>query len=358
MRCLSLQHRHDFVPCVFAALISLLILPVSAFNYTLIKQELSDKGRLHNSMGGCGNMATGWVRTVFHDFATYNMTDGSGGIDSSVLTTVEANLPDNGAILGGGNVAFFRDQALLYPSVTASDWIVIGAIAGIQACGGPDFRSRFRPGRIDSFTPNDYSLLPDFRMSLTQLQGLFRRMNLTQSEYLTLVIGSHSLGGANMTIGSIGFGQDGSNGKPFDGTPTSFDNDIFKRATTQPLILDSDRQLMNETGAMSLAQLYAGNLTTFFTAYENAFFKMVEMGHKNLGCRLDGKGCTSAQMLDSPIPNQLTTTPLSWLPKKVVTSDTPAVVNVSVSNTTTNSPTVKPFVASGFFNSIPNLAVS
>ncbi|KAJ1537122.1 secretory subunit [Nowakowskiella sp. JEL0078] len=356
MRPLSLMHRLGFGLCFVATLLSLAALPVLAFNYTLIRQELSDNGRLHNSMGGCGNMAIGWVRTVFHDFATYNVTDGSGGIDSSVLTTVEANLPDNGAILGGGNVAFFREQALLYPSVTASDWIVIGAIAGIHACGGPDFRGRFRPGRIDSFTPNDYSLLPDFRMSLAQLQGLFRRMNLTQTEYFTLVIGSHSLGGANMTIGSIGFGQDGSNGKPFDSTPTTFDNDIFKRATANPLILDSDRQLMNDTNAMNLAQLYSGNMTEFFTAYENAFFKMVDMGHQNLGCRLDGNDCTEAQMLDIAIPNQLTTIPSSWLSKKLVSSDTPAVVNISFTNSTNAS--AKTLVASSRTNSIPKFLVS
>ncbi|KAJ1547790.1 hypothetical protein HK096_011325 [Nowakowskiella sp. JEL0078] len=257
-------------------------------------------------------MAKGWLRTSFHDFATYDSVANTGGIDSSIFTVVESSLPDNGAIVGGGNLAFFLNQALTYPSVSASDWIVIGAIAAIQTCGGPDLRGRFRPGRVDKFVPNDVSLLPDFRWPLSKLEDAFKRMNFTQLEYITLVVGSHTLGGANISVGSIGFGQDGSNGKAFDSTQLSFDNQIFKKALTTPMVLDSDNLILGESGAMSLVQLYASNQSAFFDAYAEVYIKMVEMGHSNLGCRLDGVGCTTEQLADTPIPNQIQSIPNAW----------------------------------------------
>ncbi|KAJ3128167.1 hypothetical protein HK098_005067 [Nowakowskiella sp. JEL0407] len=270
----------------------------------------SDLRNIHGSWrGGCGNMAIGWVRTVFHDFATYDSVAKTGGIDASILTVTEETLPDNGAVSKGGNILFFRNQALEHPSVSASDWIVLGGIAGIRACGGPDLRNQFRPGRIDAFEPNDVTLLPDKNWSIEKLKAAFKRMNLTQSEYFTLVLGAHSLGGANMTQGSIGF-ETGPR-FAFDSTPTKFDNGIFVKALTKPLVLASDQKILNETGGMILAKKYATSQAQFFTDFGKIFMKMVDMGH-TLGCRLDGVGCTAAQMVDSSIPNPITKRPSSW----------------------------------------------
>ncbi|KAI8801483.1 heme peroxidase [Cladochytrium replicatum] len=314
--------------------------PVRGYNYTLLKEMAGTNSKLTNAMGTCGAMAIGWVRTVFHDFATFDANATSaehrGGLDASILTETEANIDDNGDIRGGGNIQFFRTWALQHPSVSATDWIVLGGMVALRICGGPDLTPQFRPGRVDSFKANNIELLPNKDMSLDAIHTAFKRMNFTQPEYLTLVLGSHSLGGVNMTSGSPGFGKYPPHS--FDSTPSVFDNNYFVNAIASktdskvlsPYWLPSDDKIGSEPGAAALIQSYAGTTssvaaanTLFKDRYGTVFMKMVDMGH-TLGCPLSGAGCTAAQLVDSNIANSISAIPESWIPAGYQSVPSPA----------------------------------
>ncbi|KAJ3119979.1 hypothetical protein HK098_004981 [Nowakowskiella sp. JEL0407] len=278
----------------------------------------------------CGLMSISWLRLAFHDFGTYNIADKSGGLDGSILTAEEALYSENLPLAADeSNIVLFQQLSVKHPSITPPDWIALGALTAIRKCGGPDLLPKFRPGRVASFTPNNYYLLPHRNSTLTEIQAIYARMGFTDfNDVLTLTIGSHTLGRLNSRLGDADFSK-----KPplqLDSTPNVFDNEVFKsavkfdgnltvsdeRTATNGPQLENDRYLMSHPSAMQIATLYATNQEAFFAAYGDVFMRMLEMGHDNLGCPLGGSatvaGCNTTQIVDTPTPNMLTETPVSW----------------------------------------------
>ncbi|KAJ1554436.1 hypothetical protein HK096_003568 [Nowakowskiella sp. JEL0078] len=259
----------------------------------------------------CGLMSISWVRLAFHDFATYNivcfiLADGTGGLDGSILTTEEAlysgNLP---LATDESNVIFFQRLSLTNPTISAPDWIALSALVAIRKCGGPDLTPYFRPGRVASYTPNNYLILPERNDTLAKIKSEFSRMGFTNfTEVVTLVLGSHTLGRENSRLGDSDYRV-----KPalsLDSTPNIFDNNVFTQAlnfdgnltvsdtyqSTNGPQLENDRQLMTDPEAVR---------------YGKAFLKMLDMSQTNLGCYLYNSSC-----IDEPIANTLTSTPSTW----------------------------------------------
>jgi hypothetical protein len=88
--------------------------------------------------------AAEWVRTSFHDMATYDAATGVGGLDASIQfeTDRAENAGDafNETLLSAVNYFTARSSA--------ADLIALSTVVAVGACGGP--KVPFRAGRVDA----------------------------------------------------------------------------------------------------------------------------------------------------------------------------------------------------------------
>ena len=92
----------------------------------------------------CSRQTAGWVRTMWHDFATYNQNDGSGGVDGSII--FELDRLENTRL--DTPTYYLANKASEY-GVSLADTIALAAIIAIRSCGGP--KIPFYYGRDDAF---------------------------------------------------------------------------------------------------------------------------------------------------------------------------------------------------------------
>ncbi|KAK7013274.1 hypothetical protein R3P38DRAFT_1509227 [Favolaschia claudopus] len=79
---------------------------------------------------GRANVAD-WVRTAYHDMATYNSEDGTGGLDGSIRFAEEQNRPENAGDGFANTMPFVALQASRYISI--ADSIALAAITAIES---------------------------------------------------------------------------------------------------------------------------------------------------------------------------------------------------------------------------------
>ncbi|EEB91335.1 hypothetical protein MPER_10319 [Moniliophthora perniciosa FA553] len=133
-------------------------------------------------------IAAQWVRIAYHDMATHNVDDGTGGLDSSIA--YERDRPEN---IGSGMLASINDFVLFTsPATGLADTIAMGAVIGVAACGGPVVP--FRAGRVDATTAGQPGV-PEPQQDLASHTESFRRQGFTGSEMIALVACGHTLGG-------------------------------------------------------------------------------------------------------------------------------------------------------------------
>ncbi|KAF9477280.1 heme peroxidase [Pholiota conissans] len=142
--------------------------------------------------GSGSPVAAEWLRIAYHDSATYNITDGTGGLDASVY--YELTRTEN---IGGGMATSTADfQASSNKYVSRSDLIALGTVWGVVSCGGPLIP--FRPGRIDATAAGRYGV-PQPQEVLSLATERFRLQGFNQSEMISLVACGHTLGGVRNT---------------------------------------------------------------------------------------------------------------------------------------------------------------
>ncbi|KAF8193460.1 heme peroxidase [Pholiota molesta] len=138
--------------------------------------------------GAPGNTGAQWLRFAYHDVATHNITDGTGGMDASIF--YELDRPEN---VGGGQkltaLDFFA-SATKY--VSRADVIAFGATWAIAACGGPVLK--FRGGRKDAAGPG-LPGVPEPDQPLTTHAEKFRLQGFNATEMIQLVACGHTIGG-------------------------------------------------------------------------------------------------------------------------------------------------------------------
>ncbi|KAI9202701.1 heme peroxidase [Polychytrium aggregatum] len=227
------------------------------------------------SVGAHMTAAAEWVRTAFHDAATYNKNDRSGGLDGSVQfegTREEnlSNLKDSGVPF---NVEFFRQY--MAPGVSLADIIALAAVASVKVCSGPAVPYKY--GRVDATAANEPNLVPLETEHVDKQMDKFARMNFTKEEAIAMVACGHTLGRVHhhnkpKLVPSnkyyTGF---------FDDSYARFDNNIAKNYVNgggnivNPLANpDGPREL----GAMSDADLFASdkNVTIKRLAKSSTYF--------------------------------------------------------------------------------------
>ncbi|KAJ7290710.1 heme peroxidase [Mycena rebaudengoi] len=131
--------------------------------------------------GGSGTGASGrtnaadWIRTAYHDMATHNIADGTGGMDASIRFEEEQTRGENTGDGFSNTLSVLAGSATRYVSV--ADALALGTVIAVEKCGGPQIA--FRGGRVDATEPNNPGVAQGF----------------TQDEMIGLVACGHTFGG-------------------------------------------------------------------------------------------------------------------------------------------------------------------
>ncbi|KAJ3108301.1 hypothetical protein HDU96_007556 [Phlyctochytrium bullatum] len=225
------------------------------------------------------NLAALWLRAAFHDSATYDPATGKGGADGSLNSEEELALPDNTGLPRSMAPRFLVNMAG-NQLMTDADKIALGAVVTVQHCGGPSIP--FRTGRADVFpkAANDYANLARNPLeSLPSVTAKFQALGLSKLDMLVLVSGSHSLGGAHKAITPSVTTETFA---PFDDTPGTFDNNIFRKILQGKCVLPIDCAFAQDADLLPYINLYATNQDAFFTQYAQSMEKMMGLTRSKL----------------------------------------------------------------------------
>ncbi|KAJ7512054.1 L-ascorbate oxidase [Mycena galericulata] len=133
-------------------------------------------------------VAAEWLRLVYHDVATHDISDGSGGLDGSIV--FETDREEN---VGAGMNNTLSDFST-FPNkyVTRSDLIGIATTFAVATCGGPVIP--FQGGRVDANIAGPYGV-PNASDTLQSITNTFAHQGFNVSEMIQLVACGHTLGG-------------------------------------------------------------------------------------------------------------------------------------------------------------------
>lgn len=233
------------------------------------------------SAQGPGRIAAAeWIRTAFHDMATGNVYQGTGGLDASLVFE-----------LGGDNIgpAFETTLTTFAPFLTnrssMSDIIALGIYTAVRSCGGPIVP--IKTGRIDA-TEAGPPGVPLPQNSLYSFQNQFLRTGFNTSQMIAVTACGHTLGvvHAGNFPDIVLPGSAPNDDKLFDST-TKFDEKIASEYvagnSTDPLTVgpakavnkDSDFRVFNADGNATITSL--ADPATFASTCQAMLQKMVEV---------------------------------------------------------------------------------
>ncbi|KAJ6451735.1 heme peroxidase [Mycena sanguinolenta] len=133
-------------------------------------------------------IAAQWLRIAFHDFATYDINTGKGGLDASII--FELDRPQNIGLGQRRSLVDFLGAPTEY--VGMADIIAMGAVMSVFGCGGPAIP--FRAGRIDA-TEAGPETVPEPQQDLDSHIAAFKRLGFNETEMIGLNACGHTLGG-------------------------------------------------------------------------------------------------------------------------------------------------------------------
>ncbi|KAF7367873.1 Peroxidase [Mycena sanguinolenta] len=243
-----------------------------------------DQFAFDNPGSGRSNAAD-WIRTAYHDMATYNITDGTGGMDASIRFSVEQARPEDP---GDG---FLNSNIVLGLSanryISIADTLAVGAILAIEACGGPQIA--FRGGRVDAGEPN-LPGVPEPQQDLASHVAAFARQGFNQTEMIGLVACGHTFGGVQqslfpLTVPEFNAPNNSESVAHFDSTFVTFDNNIateyISGTTLNPLVVgnnettNSDKRIFGSDGNATMLA-FANSPEHFAATCADLFARMVD----------------------------------------------------------------------------------
>ncbi|KAJ7458334.1 putative L-ascorbate oxidase [Mycena galericulata] len=232
---------------------------------------------------GRANVAD-WIRTAYHDMATFNITDGTGGLDGSIRFDQEQARPENAGDGFSNTMLIILSTTSHY--VTISDAIALAAIIAIENCAGPEIA--FRGGRVDAGEPNAPGV-PKPQDPLQAHIADFARQGFTQTEMIGLVACGHTFGGVQQSffpdiVGNLNDPNDTENVAHFDTTFVTFDNKVateYVSGTTQnPLVVgfndttNSDKRIFGSDGN-AIIRSFANSLDLYTSTCADLFARML-----------------------------------------------------------------------------------
>ncbi|KAF9051482.1 heme peroxidase [Panaeolus papilionaceus] len=145
--------------------------------------QRGEKGQIQGT-----TTAATWLRMAYHDSATFNITDQTGGLDASIH--FELDRPEN---IGNGMLST-RNDFSLFPSkyVSMADIIAFGAAGAVASCGGPIMS--LRGGRVDAKQAGNPGV-PEPHQDLQTHVEKFRLQGFNSTEMIELVACGHTFGG-------------------------------------------------------------------------------------------------------------------------------------------------------------------
>ncbi|KAE9398666.1 heme peroxidase [Gymnopus androsaceus JB14] len=198
-----------------------------------------------------------WLRLAYHDMATHNVDDGTGGLDASImyeLDRAQANLVDaledfNGFAMG------------ITPFFGMADMIALGVVFAVVGCGGPIIP--FSAGRVDA-TVAGPATVPEPQQDLATHIELFRQQGFNETEMIALVACGHTIGGVTQVDFPTIVTDPSVVVDTFDTTP-AFDNAIiseYLQNTTQDVLVvgpnittRSDFRIFSSDGNVTMQNL-------------------------------------------------------------------------------------------------------
>ncbi|KDR70797.1 hypothetical protein GALMADRAFT_102888 [Galerina marginata CBS 339.88] len=228
-------------------------------------------------------VAAEWLRLAYHDMATHNVTDGTGGLDASIF--FELSRPED---IGSGMSNSLNDfQLSASKYVSRADVIAMGAVWAVASCNGPSIP--FRGGRRDAIGPGRLGV-PEPQQDIASHTESFRLQGFTQTEMISLVACGHTLGGVRSAdFPNIVVDKTGLNISTFD-TTVSFDTAVVSEyldsTTTNPLVrvanitLASDQRIFNSDGNVTIKGL--NSQSAFFQTCTKLLARMLDTVPSNV----------------------------------------------------------------------------
>ncbi|KAJ7096699.1 L-ascorbate oxidase [Mycena belliarum] len=151
--------------------------------------SMADLVRPCKMRGGTNTtVAAEWLRLVYHDTATHNISDGTGGLDGSIF--FETHRAES---FGAGMNNTLNDfSAFPNKYVTRADLIAVATVWAVATCSGPVIP--IRGGRVDAETAGPFGV-PTPADSLESLTANFAKQGFNVTEMIQLVACGHTLGG-------------------------------------------------------------------------------------------------------------------------------------------------------------------
>ncbi|KAJ6550225.1 heme peroxidase [Mycena capillaripes] len=229
--------------------------------------------------------AADWIRTAYHDMATHNVVDGTGGMDGSIRFAEELARPEDAGDGFQNTLAVLAGQANRYVSV--ADVLALGAILAIENCGGAEIA--FRGGRVDAAVPNAPGV-PQPHEDLDSHIASFARQGFTQTEMISLVACGHTFGGVQHAsfpdiVPELNDSDSTLSVAHFDSTFVTFDNNIateyISGTTENPLVVgfndttNSDKRIFGSDGNVTMRS-FADSPELFASTCANLFARMLD----------------------------------------------------------------------------------
>ncbi|KAF8184650.1 heme peroxidase [Mycena galopus ATCC 62051] len=214
--------------------------------------------------------AADWIRTTYHDVATHNITDGTGGLDASIRFAEEQARAENVGDGFSNTILIVFLQVTRYISI--SDSLALGTLIAIENCGGPEIA--FRGGRIDAAQANAPGV-PEPQQDLDSHTAAFAR---------------HNFGGVQHAffpdiVNVLNDTTDTDDVAHFDSTYVTFDNngamEYISGTTQNPLIVgfndtpNSDKRIFGSDGNVTLLS-FAKSLELFASTCAHLFARMLD----------------------------------------------------------------------------------
>ncbi|KAF8207358.1 heme peroxidase [Mycena galopus ATCC 62051] len=226
-----------------------------------------------------------WIRTAYHDMATHNVEDGTGGLDGSIRFLEEMARPEDAGDGFQNTINVLAGQSNRYVSI--ADVVALGAVIAVENCGGPEIA--FRGGRVDATEPNAPGV-PQPQESLDSHIASFARQGFTQTEMIGLVACGHTFGGVQHVpfpdiVPELNDPNSTESVAHFDSSFVNFDNNIateYISGTTQnPLVVglndttNSDKRIFGSDGNVTMSA-FANSPELFASTCAELFAKMID----------------------------------------------------------------------------------
>ncbi|KAF9040231.1 heme peroxidase [Hymenopellis radicata] len=168
--------------------------------HLLVDTQGFNDGTFQRAITPCSNYVSGaqnlgretaaqWIRVSFHDFATANVAEGTGGMDASIQ--FETDRAENSGAAMNDSMAFFAPFSNAH--VSMADLIALSVVISIAGCSDPPLVVPLRGGRIDA-TEGGATGVPEPESSLRETLEIMEKAGFSMQDTIMLTACGHSMG--------------------------------------------------------------------------------------------------------------------------------------------------------------------